>query len=70
MGTGETVDKHAADQILPYLSLAAGPSTFLVSELSMHFQTQVDMVTKFLPVRIDTEPAGSVHRVSVRPTHT
>jgi RNA 3'-phosphate cyclase len=70
MGSGETLDKHAADQILPYLALAAGPSSFLVSELSMHFQTQVDMITKFLEVRIETETAGSLHRVSVEPNRT
>lgn len=70
MRSGETLDEHAADQILPYLSLAAGPSTFLVSELSMHFQTQAEIIKKFLDVRIDTEAEGSVHRVSVTPSRT
>ena len=70
MQSGETLDKHAADQILPYLSLAAGPSTFLVSEITMHFRTQVEMIRKFLDVRIDTGAAGQLHRVSVVPTRT
>jgi RNA 3'-terminal phosphate cyclase (ATP) len=68
--SGGTLDKHAADQILPYLSLAAGPSTFLVSEVTMHFQTQVEMIKRFLDVHIDTRPEGRVHRVSVEPNHT
>jgi RNA 3'-terminal phosphate cyclase len=70
MESGETLDIHAADQILPYLSLAAGPSSFLVSELSMHFQTQVDMIRKFLDVQIELEEEGKGHRVTVRPNHT
>jgi RNA 3'-phosphate cyclase len=70
MGSGGTLDRHAADQILPYLSLAAGSSTFLVQELTLHFQTQVEIITRFLDVQIDTEPVGAVHRVSVKPNHT
>jgi RNA 3'-phosphate cyclase len=70
MGSGETLDRHAADQILPYLSLAAGPSTFLVSELSMHFRTQVEIIKKFLDVQIDTEAKGDIFQVSVMPNRT
>ena len=70
MDSLETLDRHAADQILPYLSLAAGPSTFLVSELSMHFQTQVQMIRKFLDVRIETEAVGDLFQVFVTPSHT
>jgi RNA 3'-terminal phosphate cyclase (ATP) len=70
MGSGETLDRHAADQILPYLSLAARPSEFLVSELSTHFQTQIDMIKRFLEVRIETKAAGELYLVSVTPSHT
>ena len=70
MDSAGTLDVHAADQILPYLSLAAGPSTFLVSELSMHFQTQVEMIRKFIDVRIDAEAVGNAFRVSVIPSRT
>jgi RNA 3'-phosphate cyclase len=70
MDSTGTVDVHTADQILPYLALAAGPSTFLVSELSLHFQTQVGMIRKFIDVRIDAEAAGNVFRVSVTPSRT
>ncbi|HEY3421085.1 MAG TPA: RNA 3'-terminal phosphate cyclase [Methanomassiliicoccales archaeon] len=70
MGSGETLDPHAADQILPYLSLAVGPSSFLVRELTMHFMTQMDLVSKFLDVQIDTRSEDGVQRVSVVPNHT
>jgi RNA 3'-terminal phosphate cyclase (ATP) len=70
IGSGETLDRHAADQILPYLSLAAGPSTFLVSEISMHFRTQSEIIKKFLDVDIEVETEGDLHRVSVKPNHT
>ena len=70
MGSGETLDRHTADQILPYLSLAAGPSAFLVSELTMHFRTQVEMVKRFLDVQIDAEARGGLFRVAVTPSRT
>jgi RNA 3'-phosphate cyclase len=70
MNSTGTMDVHAADQILPYLSLAAGPSMFLVNELSMHFHTQVEMIRKFIDVQIVTEAAGNAFRVLVTPNHT
>lgn len=70
MESGETIDRHAADQILPYLSLAAGPSIFSVSELSSHFHTQVEMIRRFLNVQIETEAKGDIHQVSVTPNRT
>jgi RNA 3'-terminal phosphate cyclase (ATP) len=70
MDSTGTLDVHAADQVLPYLSLAAGPSKFMVSELSMHFQTQVEIIRKFIDARIDTEAVGKAFRVSVTPSRT
>ena len=70
MEGGGTLDRHAADQLLPYLSLAAGPSTFLVNELTMHFRTQVEMIRKFVDVRIETEARQKGWQVSVTPNRT
>jgi RNA 3'-terminal phosphate cyclase len=70
IGSEGTLDDHAADQILPYLCLAAGPSSFLVRELSMHFQTQVEIVRRFLDVQIDTFVQGEGYKVVVTPSHT
>lgn len=68
--SGATLDRHAADQIVPYLSLAAGPSTFLADELSLHFWTQVEIINKFLDADIEATLEGNLHRVSVRPNRT
>lgn len=70
MEGGGTLDRHAADQILPYLSLAAGPSAFLVGELTMHFRTQVEIIRKFVDVRIETEAKENAWKVSVTPNRT
>jgi RNA 3'-terminal phosphate cyclase (ATP) len=70
MGGNGTLDRHAADQILPYLSLAAAPSTFLVGELTTHFRTQVEMVRKFVDVQIETEAKEGAWQVSVTPNRT
>ena len=70
MNSSGTLDVHAADQILPYLSLAAGPSKFMVGDLTMHFRTQVEMIQKFIEVQIDTEAVGDAYLVTVTPSRT
>ena len=42
------LDKHLADQILPYLALAPGKSQITVSEITRHCQTNVWVIEKFL----------------------
>ncbi|NLK26383.1 MAG: RNA 3'-phosphate cyclase [Euryarchaeota archaeon] len=66
---GGTLDVHAADQLLPYLALASGPSAFRVRELSSHLLTQIELVPQFLPVEIIVEREG-VPRIEVRPNRT
>ena len=41
-------DKYLADQIIPYLALAAGKSRITVSEITSHCQTNIWLVEKFL----------------------
>lgn len=66
---GGTVDAHAADQLLAYTALAAGPSVFRVREITSHLHTQMWLVPQFLPVEI--EAAGTApSRVEVRPSRT
>lgn len=48
-----TLDVHAADQLLPYLSLCDAPSEFLVREITPHLSTQMRLLPTFLPVRFD-----------------
>jgi len=42
------LDKHLADQILPYLALAPGKSQVTVSEITNHCKTNIWVIEKFL----------------------
>ena len=42
------LDKHLADQILPYLALALGRSQVTVSEITNHCKTNIWVIEKFL----------------------
>ena len=42
------LDKHLADQILPYLALAPGKSQITVSEITDHCKTNIWVIEKFL----------------------
>ena len=52
---GGTLDVHTADQLLPYMALAGGPSTFTVGELTSHLTTQMWLLPQFLPVDIEVD---------------
>jgi RNA 3'-phosphate cyclase len=64
--SGACLDAHAADQVLPYLSLAEGESLFSVSEIRKHATTNIWVIGQFLYRRIELEPlgAGAVIRIS------
>jgi len=51
--TKASVDSHLADQLIPYLSLACGESIFTVSKLTRHLLTNIWVVEKFLPVKVE-----------------
>jgi len=67
MGSAATLDLHTADQLLPYLALANGASTFVVREMSGHLQTQINLIERFLPVEIEARTLEGGLRVEVRP---
>ena len=46
--TEACLDKHSADQILPYLALAEGKSHITVSEITNHCKTNIWTIEKFL----------------------
>ena len=48
------VDAHAADQLLPYMALAApqGPSRIKVEKVTQHAKTNIWLIKNFLPVDI------------------
>ncbi len=46
--SGACLDKHLADQILPYLALANGSSQVRVSEITNHCKTNIWVIEKFI----------------------
>jgi len=46
---GAVVDKHASDQLLPYLAIAGG--SIKTSEITEHAKTNMFVIEKFLPVK-------------------
>jgi RNA 3'-terminal phosphate cyclase (ATP) len=64
--SGAAIDVHLADQLVPFLALAGGPSSFTCPGVSEHLRTVAWVVQQFLPVGIalhDERPA----RVTITP---
>jgi len=55
LATGALVDDHLADQLIPFLALTPGVSTFTCPTLSPHLRTVAWVVQQFLPARIDLD---------------
>lgn len=67
LDVGATVDPRAADQMLPYLALARGPSFLRVRTVTQHLATQVDLLRELTGCRFTLTPEGLLHRVHVEP---
>ncbi len=67
LASGATLDKHAADQILIYLALAGGNSSFSVREVTSHARTTMWLIPQFLPVRYVVDMVGGLSRISAMP---
>jgi RNA 3'-terminal phosphate cyclase (ATP) len=50
--SGAAIDAHLADQLLPFLALARGPSRYTCPELTSHLRTVAWLVRQFLPVAV------------------
>jgi RNA 3'-terminal phosphate cyclase (ATP) len=57
LAAGVPVGEHLADQLILPLALA-GSGTFATLPLSRHATTQVELIPRFLPVRIEVERTG------------
>jgi RNA 3'-phosphate cyclase len=53
--TKACLDKHLADQILPYLALASGKSQISVSEITDHCKTNIWVIEKFIEGRFEVK---------------
>ena len=67
MAAGSTVDIHTADQLLPYMAMAQGKSSFVVSRISKHLLSQMDTLESFLDVRFGVERKDDGYHFSVNP---
>jgi RNA 3'-phosphate cyclase len=67
MASGAQLDLHAADQVLVYLAMARGPSSFTARALSSHARTAMWLIEQFLPARFAVEADGALARVRTMP---
>jgi RNA 3'-phosphate cyclase len=67
MTSGATIDVHTADQLLPYMAMADGKSTFKVSNISRHLLSQMDTLETFLDVKFGVERKDDGYHFSVNP---
>jgi len=67
LASGAALDIHAADQLLLWLALADGESTFAAREVTQHARTAMWLIEQFVPVRFDIEPMAPLVRVHVQP---
>jgi len=65
MRGGSTIDVHTADQLLPYMAMADGKSSFVVSRISKHILSQMDTLESFLDVRFGVERKSDGYHFSV-----
>ncbi len=65
--SGATVDVRSADQIVAYLALAGGPSSFMVREVTGHLRTMAWLIPQFLGRAVEFQSIGDLTRVKVGP---
>jgi RNA 3'-terminal phosphate cyclase len=66
MDSNAAVDLHLADQIVPYLAMAEGKSSFTVQSITRHLLTNIWVVKHFLKRDIEVEGAlGESGRITV-----
>lgn len=63
LASGAHLDVRAADQVLIYLALAPGGSSFAVREVSSHARTTMWLLEQFLDARFSVAPDGARWRV-------
>ena len=68
LASGATLDEHAADQVLVFLAMANGASSFLTREVSSHASTAMWLLEQFLPVKFAVVPEASLWRVTIAPS--
>lgn len=65
INSGATVDKHLADQLIPFMGLAEGNSGCKVSELTNHTKTNIWVTEKFLDRKFEVKLVSGLYEVCV-----
>lgn len=68
LAAGAALDAHASDQVLVYLAMSRGVSSFSARSVSSHAATAMWLIPQFLPVRFAVEQAEGVARVRAAPS--
>jgi RNA 3'-terminal phosphate cyclase (ATP) len=61
--SGAAVDRFLSDQLLIYMALSK-TGCFTTNEITSHFQTNVEIIKKFLPVEFNIDQQGKLYRIS------
>jgi RNA 3'-terminal phosphate cyclase (ATP) len=64
--SGAAVEEHLADQLVPYLALAQGPSELLVQRISSHLRTNLWVVEHFIKRKIQLDEEGPLGRLTIK----
>jgi RNA 3'-phosphate cyclase len=62
-----TLDIHLSDQILPFMAMADGESSFLVRELTNHTETNMWLIEQFFDVGFQKTEIGDLQKINVKP---
>ncbi len=65
--SGATLDVHLSDQMLPYMAMAEGESSFFVREVTNHAHTNMWLIKHFFDVDFNTAQVGELQKITVRP---
>jgi RNA 3'-terminal phosphate cyclase len=73
IATDGAIDPYLSDQLVLPLAMAQGSSEIRTSKITRHLTTNIDIVKRFLPVRVEIEGAidqpGSVRIQGAESTH-
>ncbi len=56
--TDGVIDEHLADQLVLPLALSKEPSHFVTPKVTQHLLTNIEVIEKFLPVKIEVDDMG------------
>lgn len=65
--SGAAAEEHLADQLIPYLALATGPSEIRVPRISSHLETNLWVVGRFCNPEITFQEEGPAIGVRINP---